>query len=234
MTTLAVVAKECVPGRVKTRLCPPLTPAHAALVARAALTDTLNAVRRAGGRPLLYLDGVETDCAADGFEVMTQCDGPLDVRLAHLLDACEGPTVLIGMDTPQVDARLLRRLASEPWPDDVDAWFGAAADGGFWLLGLREPTGDVVRGVPMSLASTGDEVRGRLDAAGLRTRDVPVLVDVDTAAEAVAVAAAAPRSRFAAQWHASIAELSETAELAGAARATPGSVPAAPPAAVAS
>ncbi|NJA55488.1 glycosyltransferase, partial [Streptomyces sp. NEAU-H3] len=39
--TLAVIAKEPLPGRVKTRLCPPCTPAQAAGLARAALHDTL-------------------------------------------------------------------------------------------------------------------------------------------------------------------------------------------------
>ena len=39
-----VIAKEPVPGRVKTRLTPPFTPAEAALLAEAALADTLAAV----------------------------------------------------------------------------------------------------------------------------------------------------------------------------------------------
>ena len=42
---LLVLAKEPVAGRVKTRLCPPLTPEQSAQVAAAALADTLDAVR---------------------------------------------------------------------------------------------------------------------------------------------------------------------------------------------
>ena len=41
---VVVLAKAPVPGRVKTRLCPPCTPAEAALLAEAALVDTLCAV----------------------------------------------------------------------------------------------------------------------------------------------------------------------------------------------
>ena len=43
---LLVLAKTPVPGRVKTRLCPPCTPEQAARVAAAALADTLAAVAR--------------------------------------------------------------------------------------------------------------------------------------------------------------------------------------------
>jgi uncharacterized protein len=60
-------------------------------------------------------------------------------------------TLLIGMDTPQLTPGLL----AVDW-EVADAWFGPAADGGFWG-------------------------------------------DVDTAADALAVALQAPRSRFAAR-----------------------------------
>jgi glycosyltransferase A (GT-A) superfamily protein (DUF2064 family) len=43
---LIVLAKSSVPGRVKTRLCPPATPRQAADLAAAALADTLVAARQ--------------------------------------------------------------------------------------------------------------------------------------------------------------------------------------------
>lgn len=43
-TTLLVLAKEPVPGRVKTRLTPPFTPEEAAELAAASLADTLGTV----------------------------------------------------------------------------------------------------------------------------------------------------------------------------------------------
>ena len=51
----------------------------------------------------------------------------------------------------------------------------------------------------MSTATTGAIQRARLLAAGLRVLDLPRLRDVDTAADAVAVARQVPRSRFAAR-----------------------------------
>ena len=55
---MAVLAKAPVPGRVKTRLCPPLTPAQAAELARAALLDTIEACSASAAREVVViLDG---------------------------------------------------------------------------------------------------------------------------------------------------------------------------------
>ncbi|MFI6940761.1 DUF2064 domain-containing protein [Streptomyces sp. NPDC050418] len=197
-TTLLVIAKSPVPGRVKTRLTPPCTPAEAAALAEAALRDTLHAVRSApAGRRVLVLDGEPGPWLPAGFEVVRQSGGGLDDRLAAAFDACTGPALLVGMDTPQVTPGLLAS-AGELTPGE--AAFGPAADGGFWALGLGRPDGALVRGVPMSTARTGAVQLERLYAAGLRVRVLPTLRDVDTAADAEAVAAEAPDSRFAARW----------------------------------
>ena len=46
---LLVIAKEPLPGRAKTRLTPPCSPAQAARLARAALLDTLHVVAATPG-----------------------------------------------------------------------------------------------------------------------------------------------------------------------------------------
>ncbi|MFF5532576.1 DUF2064 domain-containing protein [Streptomyces cinerochromogenes] len=195
MTTLLVIAKEPLPGRVKTRLTPPFSPAEAAALAEAALADTLRAVAAAPAtRRVLVLDGAPGPWLPPGFDVVPQCAGGLDLRLADAFAGCEGPALLIGMDTPQVTPELLTVDFS-----DHDAWFGPAEDGGFWALGLAEPDPALLRGVPMSAPLTGAVQRERLVAAGLRVRDLPRLRDVDTAADAAAVAALAPHGRFAAR-----------------------------------
>ncbi|MFD3926925.1 DUF2064 domain-containing protein [Streptomyces sp. NPDC058614] len=195
MSTLIVIAKEPRPGRVKTRLTPPFTPREAALLAEAALVDTLRAVAATpASRHVLVLDGAPGRWLPPGFDVVPQCAGGLDERLAAAFAGCEGPTLLIGMDTPQVTPELLTVDFA-----DCDAYFGPAEDGGFWALGLASPDPELLRGVPMSTPTTGAVQRDRLTAAGLRVRELPALRDVDTAADAEAVAAAAPGGRFAAE-----------------------------------
>jgi glycosyltransferase A (GT-A) superfamily protein (DUF2064 family) len=195
VTTLLVIAKQPVPGRVKTRLVPPCTHAQAAALAEAALADTLHtAAMVPARRRVLVLDGEPGPWLPPGFDIVPQCGGPLDERLAAAFAAVSGPALLIGMDTPQVTPGLL----TVDW-QDADAVFGPAADGGFWALGLRVPDPALLRGVPMSTANTGAVQRARLLAAGLRVADLPILRDVDTAADAVAVAREAPRGRFVAR-----------------------------------
>ena len=197
-----VIAKEPLPGRVKTRLTPPYTPAEAAELAQAALADTLAAVASAGvARRVLALAGSPGPWLPPGFDVIGQRGGGLDERIASALaDAratCPAPLVLIGMDTPQVTPALLAAAAGPLVSGAADATFGMAEDGGFWLLGLRDIDPALVLGVPMSRPDTGALQLARLHAAGLRVRPLPELADVDTAAEAERIAAAIPGSRFA-------------------------------------
>jgi hypothetical protein len=193
-TTILVMAKAPVPGRVKTRLTPPFSPTEAAALAEAALLDTLDAVLAApAGRRVLALDGAAGDWLPAGFEVLPQVEGGLDERIAAALAALTGPVLLVGMDTPQLTpAHLSVSFAQH------DAWFGPAHDGGFWGLGLAGPDPALVRGVPMSRDDTGAIQHQRLLDAGLRVGSLPTLRDVDTAACAAAVSAAAPHTRFAA------------------------------------
>ncbi|MFK4101163.1 DUF2064 domain-containing protein [Streptomyces sp. NPDC019531] len=194
MTTLLVIAKEPRPGRVKTRLTPPFTPEEAAALAEAALADTLDTVARTPAeRRVLVLEGSPGPWLPPGFEVVRQSPGGLDERLAAAFTGCDGPALLIGMDTPQVTPELLTVDFA-----DCDAYFGEAEDGGFWALGLAAPDPSLLRGVPMSTPRTGAAQRARL--AGLRVRDLPALRDVDTAYDAALVAKAAPGGRFAAEW----------------------------------
>ncbi|MFD5796871.1 DUF2064 domain-containing protein [Streptomyces diastatochromogenes] len=195
MTTLLVIAKEPLPGRVKTRLTPPFTPEQAAALAEASLADTLHAVAETPAtRRVLVLDGRPGPWLPPGFDVVPQCAGGLDARLADAFARCAGPALLIGMDTPQVTPELLTVDFA-----GCDAYFGPAEDGGFWALGLARPEPALLRGVPMSTPQTGAVQRERLVAAGLRVRDLPRLRDVDTAADARAVAALAPHGTFAAR-----------------------------------
>jgi hypothetical protein len=192
--TVAVVAKECLPGKVKTRLTPPLSPEGAARVAAASLADTLAVVQALPAeRRVLFYDGEVPPEGARGFDVLHQPGGGLDERLGFLFDAVEGPLLLVGMDTPQVSAEALAPVFDDP---ARDAWFGPAEDGGFWSLYLREPDGALLRGVPMSQDDTGAVQLQRLADAGLDVGMLDTLLDVDTIPDAERVATLAPDSRF--------------------------------------
>jgi uncharacterized protein len=198
MPALLVIAKEPLPGRVKTRLTPPCTPAQAASLARAAIEDTLAAalaVQRPARR-VLVLDGEPGGWVPDGFEVIAQRGDGLAERLAAAFEDAGAPAFLVGMDTPQVTPGLLEAGLDAVLADD--AVFGAALDGGYWGIGLREADARAFDGVPMSEDNTGAVQRARLAILGLRTAILPPLRDIDTIEDARAVAREAPGGRFAA------------------------------------
>jgi uncharacterized protein len=199
-----VMAKAPVPGRVKTRLCPPCTPEEAAAVASAALADTLDAVGAChASRRIVALDGEAGPWLPAGFEVIAQRGTGLAERLAHAwadAGAAAGaatPGIQIGMDTPQVRAAELDRLLAVVAPGR--AVLGAAEDGGWWVIGLAgvDPAA-VFDGIPMSTPATGAHQRRRLRALGLAVHRAPIRRDIDTATDLAVVAAAAPDTRTAA------------------------------------
>jgi uncharacterized protein len=196
VTAVVIVAKECLPGRVKTRLARSIGDEAAARVAAASLQDTIETVRRMPAtRRILLFDGSVLPDGITGFTVMPQVSGGLDERLAAMFDAMDEPTLLVGMDTPQLTVGDVAPAFRAGW--DVDAWFGPAADGGFWGLWLRSPDGDLVRGVPMSHPDTGAVQLERLRASGAIVETLGELRDVDELDDALAVADLVPESRFA-------------------------------------
>ena len=194
---ILIVAKAPVAGRVKTRLCPPCTPAEAARIATAAIGDTLQAALGVGAdRVVVALDGEAGEWLPPGVVVVDQGAGPFERRLARAWSVARGPTIQLAMDTPQVTAAelgaALARLEHE------EALLGPALDGGWWALALRTPRPEVVVGIPTSTADTGRRQLARLEALGIAVGALPVRRDVDTWRDAVEVARAVPGTRFAA------------------------------------
>lgn len=197
--SLIVIAKAPVPGRSKTRLTPPCTPAQAAAIARASLEDTLDAVLEVPcAARHLVLDGDPEPWRARGLGIIPQSGGGLDERLAAAFESVGGPAFLIGMDTPQVTPELLGASIATLEGEACDCVLGSAPDGGWWSIGLRNPDPEVFLGLPMSTVLTATAQRARLRELGLRLVELPSLRDVDTMADARAVAGLVPGSRFAA------------------------------------
>ena len=190
---LIVMAKAPVAGRVKTRIAAELGVATAVRFARHSLASLLRRVG-ADGRWSTTL-AVTPDIAAASrlwprtVPRVSQGGGDLGARMQWLFDrAPPGPLVLIGTDIPGITpahiAAAFRLLGRH------DAVFGPAADGGYWLVGLRRrpcvlrPFRGVRWSTQHALADT---------LANLRSRSVahlPTLADVDTPADLARCAAA--------------------------------------------
>ncbi|GAA1572741.1 DUF2064 domain-containing protein [Dactylosporangium maewongense] len=194
---LLLLAKTPVPGRVKTRLCPPCTPAEAAGIAAAMLADTVDVLTAApAARRTLVVDGDLP--APPGWHRHPQRGDGLGERLAAAYADTALPgvaTLLVGMDTPQL--RIGHIVAACAALATTGAVLGPAEDGGWWALGLRDPsTARVLTGVPMSTSDTGAATHAALRGLGLGVATLPTLRDVDTAEDARAVAAGCEPGRF--------------------------------------
>jgi glycosyltransferase A (GT-A) superfamily protein (DUF2064 family) len=192
-----VMAKAPVAGQVKTRLGREIGMDTAAQVAAAALLDTLAACREAFDECHLAVAGdlaaavraPELRAALAGWVIHPQRGSSLGERLAqaHVETTGPGPTVQVGMDTPQVTAADLLEVADAC--EDGSAVLGPAADGGWWVLALRDPGAAAgLADVPMSRSDTFDRTKGALTAAGQDVRTARALTDVDTVADAARVA----------------------------------------------
>jgi rSAM/selenodomain-associated transferase 1 len=195
---LIVIAKEPLPGRAKTRLCPPCTPNEAAALAAAALADTLRAVADTpASRKALVFTGDGERYTPPGFELIRQRGDGLAERLAAAFADVGSPAVLVGMDTPQLTPELLSEAVAR-LRNGADAVLGPAPDGGYWAIGLNDPLAPAFYGIPMSAPTTCAAQRKRIVELGLRLHELPWLRDVDTIEDALAVATQAPTSTFAA------------------------------------
>ncbi|MGI8710864.1 MAG: TIGR04282 family arsenosugar biosynthesis glycosyltransferase [Acidimicrobiales bacterium] len=193
-----VVAKQSLPGRVKTRLIPGFGAEGAAALASAALADTLEAALACrADHVVVAFDGDPTGIVPDGIEVTAQRSGDFPTRLAGAWADAGGPGIQIGMDTPQVTATDLDQAMDALAKPGTDAVLGLADDGGWWAIGLHAPVPGLFSGIATSRSDTGTRQRDRLVELGLATSMLAPMRDVDTPADADAVAALAPSSHFA-------------------------------------
>jgi rSAM/selenodomain-associated transferase 1 len=188
-STVLIVAKAPAPGRVKTRLVPPLTTEQAARVQEALLLDTLDACRaEVQETALLYAD-------PDDAHALGRLAGPSTRLLLQegqegrgLADALrmgmarhlgEGPVALVSSDIPGVPDGALRR-AFALLEADADVVLGPALDGGYWLIAMRDFSDAPFRAIPWSTPAVLAVTRRRCEQAGLRVAETDRWRDVDT------------------------------------------------------
>jgi hypothetical protein len=155
----------------------------------APLQETLRAVLAAPvARRMLALGGMGEDWLPAGFDRIGPRGGSYGERMAGLLADAHAtatlPMLLIRPDAVQITPDMLADAAWSLISGEADAAFGAASDGGFWLLGLRRPDRSLVVGLPAPNegGNPGRELLDRLASAGLRVALAPRLDIAGTSA----------------------------------------------------
>ncbi|HEX9743537.1 MAG TPA: TIGR04282 family arsenosugar biosynthesis glycosyltransferase [Nitrospiraceae bacterium] len=188
-SALIIFAKAPVPGQVKTRLCPPLTPDEAASLHGSVVLDMLERSRGAAAMDRFLACSPSSDHVffkileeRHGVRLITQTGDDLGARMARAMaDAFAGGyrhVLVIGTDLPTLPASTfgdaVKLLAAH------DLVLGPTLDGGYYLIGLRRPAPELFAGIPWSTDRVLALTRTKASAAGLKTALLPVRRDLDT------------------------------------------------------
>lgn len=177
--TLYIFARWPEAGKAKTRLIPALGARGAAKVYRTLLAHTVNVARASGlplelrihgGKPEQFREWLGGDLA-----IAEQGGGDLGAKLAR----AAAPGLVIGSDAPGLTAQLLRQAGEAL--QTHSAVIGPASDGGYYLLGFREPAPFAFADMVWSTPTVFTETMARFAARGITPAILPELTDIDTA-----------------------------------------------------
>lgn len=182
---LGLFAKWPTPGTVKTRLARDSSPEFACQVASAFLADSILQFEITGVRRILAVAPASEQeqfkaLVGERWEVTPQIDGDLGTRLSHFFAEAfrEGAerVVVIGTDSPTLPPEYLERAFQELTEHDVV--IGPATDGGYYLIGLNQPSPNLFDGICWSTSNVLQQTVDRLGSMSLHL--LPPWFDVDT------------------------------------------------------
>jgi len=187
---LVIMAKEPSPGGTKTRLSPPLAAAEAAALYRCFLLDTLDLVQRlASAQPVVAYAPEEARSffqrwAPPGFVLLSQEGADLGERLDRVVGRClergHRQVVIVASDSPTIPLSYLEQAFHELDDPAIDVVLGPCDDGGYYLVGLKQRSPALFRGMVMSTATVLEETLARAEQEGLRVACLSPWYDVDT------------------------------------------------------
>jgi rSAM/selenodomain-associated transferase 1 len=193
LPAVAVMAK--VPGAapVKSRLHAALTEGRATELYRCFLLDRLDALVAVPGIvPIVAFTPPEARprmamLAPPGVRLLAQEGDDLTERLTRLFDRLlgEGHSAALAMDSdsPTLPMAYVAAAARALAGGEADVVIGPSDDGGYYLIGLREPRPVLFEEVPWSTADVLAVTLARARGLGLRVRLLPAWFDVDTEAD---------------------------------------------------
>ncbi len=188
---VVIMAKQPAAGRTKTRLCPPLSPAEAASLAAALLSDTAALV--AGLRGVSLAVAVTPAAAVDAMRprlprqtLLVPVDGSdlgdcLSRAIERLFALGFRRVIALNADGPTLPTDHLEQAVTLLGRHDIV--LGPSEDGGYYLIGLRRACPELFRDVEWSTARVMAQTMERAAARGFSVAVLPPWYDVDTAAD---------------------------------------------------
>jgi rSAM/selenodomain-associated transferase 1 len=180
---LGLFAKEPVAGRVKTRLSPALTTEQACWLYRTSLCETVHRLLAADLPLTICYDGRREWFAETfpGLPLLEQAGDDLGDRMGNavqeLFGYCDGPVLLAGSDSPDLPISLLEQVLQLLHEKDVATI--PCRDGGYVVVGLRQPTTELFSGIPWSTSGVLQATRQACRRLGLSYVETEEWYDLD-------------------------------------------------------
>jgi rSAM/selenodomain-associated transferase 1 len=196
MNSLVIFVKAPVAGKVKTRLQVPLNAAQVARMYEAFVRDTVSGARLCGEAAVSiayepHPNRPDLSWLKDAPSWFEQAEGDLGARLIaafdRAFDAGAARAVVIGSDCPDLEPEIIRQAFT--LLDDTPAVLGPAMDGGYYLIGLREPMPHLFTMMEWSGPEVLKRTMERLRLRGDDFKLLPERADVDTFGDLKALAA---------------------------------------------
>ncbi len=191
---LAVMAKAPRPGKVKTRLQPPLTAEVAAALNVCFLRDTAaniaSVATEGSAQGLICYTPVGDEAAFDGllpegFALIAQRGDEFGERLLcaaeDILSCGFGAVCLIDSDSPTLPPDALRTAVAELTRPCGRVVVGASDDGGYYLIGMKRAEPRLFERIAWSTERVYAQTVERAREAGLLLMELPKWYDVDDA-----------------------------------------------------
>jgi rSAM/selenodomain-associated transferase 1 len=181
---VVVLAKYPTAGRVKTRLAAHIGDEAAADLYEAFVRDLARRLRTLGCPVWWAVTPARRRFAAlvRSRRCFPQRGRDLGARMDHasrvVAARTGGPVLVLGADAPHVALPALA-AAARALARGADVVLGPAADGGYWLIGLRRPWRALFDDVAWSTPGVAAATRGRIRRLGLRGTEVALGWDVD-------------------------------------------------------
>ncbi len=192
-SALIIFARKPVPGNVKTRLIPCLSPDEAAQLYHCMLTDILNKTASFSGtdKLLFYEGGSETEdyfhANFPSFAVFPQQGEDLGMRMQaafnHAFAMGYRSVAIIGTDSPDLPAAYIEDSFRSLEKGGNDVVFGPAEDGGYYLLAMKRMHGELFRGITWSSGHVLRQSLAKAELSGLNCKTLPAWYDVDSPAD---------------------------------------------------
>jgi len=187
---VVMMAKEPAPGKVKTRLTPPLTPQEAADLYRCFLQDHLLAmdvlpdadIAIAYSPPssrMVFFDFCRKACDLFAQEGKDLGDKMMHIFQKKLSEGYAAVSVL-GSDFPDLPNRLIQTSFELILNQQTDLVLGPCPDGGYYLIGAKRPYPQLFSDIPWSTDTVLAETLARAARLGLKTELLPPWNDLDT------------------------------------------------------